>query len=136
MYDPVLVQPVRDEVTRLGAMELTTPEDVDVALQQEGTTLVFVNSVCGCAAGGARPGLALSLMTGKRPDRIVTLLAGENPEATKRLHDRLLPVELTSPQLALVKNGRIEQIWRRRDIEGRDPSTIAHSLTKAFDKHC
>jgi putative YphP/YqiW family bacilliredoxin len=136
MYDPVLVQPVRDEVTRLGATELATPGDVDTALRQEGTTLIFVNSVCGCAAGGARPGLALSLIQGKKPDRLVTLLAGADQEVVDHLREHLQPLGESSPQLALLRDGHVTKIWRRQDIEGRDPSTIAHSLAKAFDKYC
>ena len=92
MYDPILVKPMRDEVTRLGAKELATPTEVDDALKQGGTTLVFVNSVCGCAAAGARPGLALSLIQGKKPDQLVTVFAGMEREAVARGHDdRLLP---------------------------------------------
>ncbi|MEW6071417.1 MAG: BrxA/BrxB family bacilliredoxin [Planctomycetota bacterium] len=137
MYDPVLVQPLRDEVTRLGAKELSTREDVDIALRQAGTTLVFVNSVCGCAAGGARPGLALSLINGNRPDHLVTMFAGVDQEAIERLRELLHPHEITSaPEMALVKDGAVTRIWRRQDIVGRDPSSIAHSLMKAFEKYC
>ena len=136
MYDPVLVQPMRDEVTRLGATELSTPDDVDQALKQTGTTLVFVNSVCGCAAAGARPGLALSLMNGKRPDQVVTVFAGMEREAVARAREYFKPYQPSSPQIALLKEGQVLKMWQRHDIEGRDPSILAQSLTEAFDEHC
>lgn len=136
MYDPVLVQPMRDEVTRLGVKELHTPADVDAAMKQSGTTLVFVNSVCGCAAGGARPGLALSLMQGKKPDHLVTVFAGMEREAVARAREYFKPYQPSSPQIALLRNGEVVQMWQRHDIEGRDPSTIAQSLADAFAQHC
>ncbi len=136
MYDPVLVQPLREEVTRLGAQELSTPEDVDIALQKGGTTLVFINSVCGCAAGGARPGLALSMINGHKPDHLVTLFAGVDQAAVDHFRSYIEPHDLSSPQMALLKNGVVTRIWQRQDIVGRDPSSIAHSLMSAFEKHC
>ncbi len=136
MYDPVLVQPLRDEVTQLGAKELSTPEAVDSALNQDGTTLVFVNSVCGCAAGGARPGLALSLMNGKKPDHLVTVFAGVDQDAVERLREHIQVHEVSSPQLALLKDGEVTKVWRRDDLLGLDPSSIAHDLAKAYEKYC
>lgn len=136
MYDPVLVQPMRDEVTRLGIKELHSPDDVDQAMKQSGTTLVFVNSVCGCAAAGARPGLALSLMQGKKPDHLVTVFAGMEREAVARAREYFKPYQPSSPQIALMRDGEIVQMWQRHDIEGRDPSTIAQSLADAFSQHC
>ena len=136
MYDPVLVQPMRDEVTRLGAKELHSPDQVDEALKQPGISLVFVNSVCGCAAAGARPGLALSLMQGKRPEHLYTVFAGMEREAVARAREYFKPYQPSSPQIALMKDGEVLKMWQRHDIEGRDPSTIAHSLSEAFDQHC
>jgi len=136
MYDPVLVQPMRDEVTRLGVKELTSPDEVDKALENDGVTLLFVNSVCGCAAAGARPGLALSLMQGKRPENLFTVFAGMEREAVARAREYFKPYQPSSPQIALMKNGEVLKMWQRHDIEGRDPSTIAQSLNEAFDQHC
>ncbi len=136
MYDPVLVQPMRDEVTRLGVRELLTPDEVDASLKTDGTTLVFVNSVCGCAAAGARPGLALSMMHGKKPDNLVTLFAGMEREAVARAREYFKPYQPSSPQIALMKGGEVLRMWQRHDIEGRDPATLAQSLTSAFDELC
>ncbi len=104
MYDPRLVQPFRDELTSIGVKELMTPADVDAALKQPGTTLVFVNSVCGCAAGSARPGLRLSLMGAKKPDRVVTVFAGMERDATQRAREYFRPYQPSSPQIALMKD--------------------------------
>lgn len=136
MYDPHLVQPMRDEVTRLGAKELRTPEDVDAALKKPGTTLVFVNSVCGCAAGGARPGLKLSLMNAKKPDNVVTVFAGMETAAVERAREHFKPYRPSSPQIALMKDGKLVKMIQRQDIEGKDPSLIARSLAEAFDQFC
>ena len=136
MYDPLLVKPMRDEVTRLGVKELHTPKEVDEALKNPGTTLVFVNSVCGCAAAGARPGLALSLMHKKRPENLVTVFAGMEREAVARAREFFRPYQPSSPQIALMRDGAVLKMWQRHDIEGRDPAVIAQSLTKAFDEFC
>jgi putative YphP/YqiW family bacilliredoxin len=136
MYDPTLVQPMRDEVTRLGVKELRTTQDVDQALRAPGTTLVFVNSVCGCAAAGARPGLALSLMGKKRPQNVVSVFAGMEREAVARAREYFKPYQPSSPQIALMKDGQLVRMWQRHDIEGRDPATIAKSLNEAFDELC
>ena len=136
MYDPVLVQPMRDEVTRLGVKELTSPEEVEAAVGQTGTTLIFVNSVCGCAAAGARPGLALSLMHGKKPDNLVTIFAGMEREAVAKAREYFKPYQPSSPQIALMKDGQVLKMWQRHDIEGRDPSVLAQSMTEAFDEFC
>ena len=136
MYDPNLVQPMRDEVTRLGVSELKTPVEVDQAVQKQGTTLVFVNSVCGCAAAGARPGLTLALMHKTRPDQVVTVFAGMEREAVARAREYFKPYQPSSPQIALLKDGKLVHMMQRHDIEGRDPQVIAQGLTKAFDEHC
>ena len=136
MYDPTLVQPMRDEVTRLGVSELHTPEEVDQAFKEPGTTLVFVNSVCGCAAAGARPGLALSMMGEKKPDRVVTVFAGMEREAVARAREYFKPYQPSSPQIALMKDGQVVKMWQRHDIEGRDPAVIAQGLQKAYEEFC
>ena len=136
MYDPALVQPMREEITRLGVQELLTPDQVDGALKEPGTTLVFVNSVCGCAAAGARPGLALSMMHDKKPDRIVTVFAGMEREAVARAREYFKPYQPSSPQIALMKDGELVRMWQRHDIEGRDPGTLATSLNEAYGEHC
>ena len=131
-----MVQPMRDEVTRLGAKELLTTTEVDSALGQSGTTLVFINSVCGCAAGGARPGLSLSMSHGKQPDHVVTLFAGMEKEAVAKARDYFKPYQPSSPQIALMKDGQVVKMWQRHDIEGKDPASIAGSLTAAYDEFC
>ncbi len=136
LYDPVLVQPMREEVTRLGARELRSQDEVDQAIQRPGTTLVFVNSVCGCAAAGARPALNLSLMHKKKPDQVVTVFAGMEREAVARAREYFKPYQPSSPQIALMRDGKLVKMWQRHDIEGRDPAIIARSLTEAFDEFC
>jgi putative YphP/YqiW family bacilliredoxin len=136
MYDPALVQPMREEVTRLGVHELKTPDEVDQAVQKKGTALVFVNSVCGCAAAGARPGLTLALMHKVRPDYMYTVFAGMEREAVARAREYFKPYQPSSPQIALLKDGKLVHMVQRHDIEGRDPQTIAQALAKAFDEHC
>lgn len=136
MYDAELVKPMREEVTRLGAKELKTPDEVDTALKQPGTTLVFVNSVCGCAAGGARPGLRLSLMNQKKPDHIVTVFAGMETQAVEKAREYFKPYRPSSPQIALMKDGKLVKMIQRQDIEGKDPATVAKSLAEAFNQYC
>ena len=136
MYDPELVQPFRDEVTNLGVKELRTPGEVDKAVTQPGTTLIFVNSVCGCAAAGARPALRLALMNQKRPVNLYTVFAGMEREATEKAREYFKPFRPSSPQIALMKDGKLVKLVQRQDIEGRDAHTIAKDLAAAFDAHC
>jgi putative YphP/YqiW family bacilliredoxin len=136
MYDPELVQPMRDELTTLGVQETRTPQEVDQAVAQPGTTLVFVNSVCGCAAGGARPGLRLSLMNKKKPDRMVTVFAGMDREATAKAREHFKPYQPSSPQIGLMKDGKLVKMFQRHDIEGKDPTALGRELAAAFDEHC
>ena len=136
MYDPVLVQPMRDELTKIGVKELTTPKDVDDAMKQPGTTLVFVNSVCGCAAGSARPGLRLAMMNAKKPDRVVTVFAGMEADATQRAREYFKPYRPSSPQIALMKDGQLLKMIQRQDIEGRQPAQVAKALSDTFDQFC
>lgn len=135
-YDPRLVQPMREELTRIGFEELKTPEDVDAVLRRPGTTLVVVNSVCGCAAGRARPGVALALQSTARPDHLVTVFAGMEIEATARARSYFAPYPPSSPQIALLKDGKLVFMLERKDIEGRTPEDIARDLKAAFEQHC
>ncbi len=136
MYDPQMVQPFRDELTSLGDQELKLPEEVDEALREPGTTLVFVNSVCGCAAGSARPGLRLSLLNAKKPTRVVTVFAGMEQEATARARDYFKPYRPSSPQIALMKDGQLVKMIQRQDIEGKQPEAVAQTLSEAYDEFC
>ena len=136
MYDPQMVQPFRDELTSIGVQELTDGEAVDAALRQPGTTLVFVNSVCGCAAGSARPGLRLSLMHDKKPDHLVSVFAGMEQDATARAREYFKPYRPSSPQIALMKDGQLLAMIQRQDIEGQQPDAVARTLTAAYDEHC
>lgn len=136
MYDPEMVQPMRDEVTRLGVKELRTPKEVEEAVKLPGTALIFVNSVCGCAAAGARPGLKLSLMHQKKPARMYTVFAGMEGDAVAKAREYFAPYRPSSPQIAIMKDGKLVKMVQRQDIEGRDPASVAKLLTEAFDQHC
>lgn len=133
-YDPMLVQPMREELTRHGVRELRTAVDVDEAMKQPGTTLVVVNSVCGCAAGGARPGVALALKHTTLPDNLVTVFAGQDLEATERVRTYFTGMAPSSPSIALLQDGELVAFMPRHQIEGRTPEMIASALTSAFDK--
>lgn len=136
-YNPELVAPMRVEVTRLGARELTTAGDVDTALgDQKGTTLVFVNSVCGCAAGNARPALALALKHPVRPQEVVTVFAGQDLDAAARARQYFGEYQPSSPSMALLRDGEVVHFVHRHQIEGRSPQAIASELTAAFDRYC
>lgn len=136
-YSPMLVQPMREELTRIGFTEMITPEAVDAALgADQGTLLVMVNSVCGCAAGKARPGVALALKHDVVPERLVTVFAGMEIEATERARNYFEGYQPSSPQIALMRDGKLVHMLERRDIEGRDAEAVAANLTAAFDKHC
>src|SRR6185295_16499607 len=115
MYDPELVQPFRDEVTRMGVKELRTPKDVDEALKKPGTTLVFVNSVCGCAAAGARPGLRLSMLNAKKPQNMVSVFAGMEADATAKAREYYARYRPSPPQIALMKDGKLVKMIQRHD---------------------
>ena len=136
MYDPDLVKPMREEVTSLGVSELLTPADVEKAVGKPGTTLIFVNSVCGCAAGGARPGLRLSLLSKKKPDQLVTVFAGMETAAVERAREFFKPYRPSSPQIALMKDGKLVKMLQRQDLEGKQPQQIADTLAAAFNEFC
>ena len=136
-YNPMLVAPMRAEMTQMGARELTTVAEVDAALgDQKGTTLVFVNSVCGCAAGNARPALAHALRHGVRPDNVVTVFAGQDVDATARARQYFAEYQPSSPSVALLKDGEVVHFVHRHQIEGRPPQAVAADLIGAFEKHC
>jgi len=135
-YNPALVAPMRQEMTIMGARELTSAADVDSALgDQRGTMLVFVNSVCGCAAGNARPALRLALQHAVKPAEVVTVFAGQDVEATSRARQCFAEYQPSSPSMALLKDGEVVHFVHRHQIEGRSPQAIAADLTAAFDRH-
>jgi putative YphP/YqiW family bacilliredoxin len=138
MYDERLVAPMREELTSVGFSELRTPEEVDGALKDsKGTVLVMVNSVCGCAAGRARPGVRLALqMAPVKPERLTTVFAGQDREATARAREYFARQPPTSPQVALLKDGRLVYLMQRHQIEGRDAPEIAADLVEAFRQYC
>jgi len=136
MYD-ILIQRMRDEVTKLGAKELRTAEEVDATLPAtKGTTLVVVNSTCGCAAGAARPGLALALQHDAKPDNLVTVFAGQDREATAKAREYFTNIPPSSPSFALMKDGKFVHMVHRHQIEGHSPQQIAAQLTTVFDTYC
>jgi putative YphP/YqiW family bacilliredoxin len=136
-YNPALVAPMRAEVTRLGAKELTSAAEVDAALgDQRGTMLVFVNSVCGCAAGNARPALTLALQHSVLPQQVVTVFAGQDLDAAARARQYFADYQPSSPSMALLRDGEVVHFVHRHQIEGRSPQSIAANLTAAFDKYC
>ena len=135
-YNPALVAPMREEMVRMGAQELTTIAEVDAALgDQKGSMLVFVNSVCGCAAGNARPALHLALQHSVRPQQVVTVFAGQDLEATARARQYFAEYQPSSPSIALLRDGEVVHFVHRHMIEGRSPQLIAGELAKAFDKY-
>jgi putative YphP/YqiW family bacilliredoxin len=137
LYDPDAVKPMRDELVQVGVRELRTPEDVDAALgSAKGTTLLVVNSVCGCAAGGARPGVMLALQNARIPDHLTTVFAGQDRAATERARSHLKGYPPSSPSIALLKDGKVAAMLERHQIEGRHPLEIAEALKRAFDEHC
>jgi putative YphP/YqiW family bacilliredoxin len=128
---------MRDEMVRMGAKELRSVAEVDEALgDQKGTMLVFVNSICGCAAGNARPALALALEHGVKPQQVVTVFAGQDLEAASRARQYFTEYAPSSPSMALLRDGEVVHFVHRHQIEGQPPQSIAASLTSAFDKYC
>lgn len=135
-YPEPFIAPMREELTTLGFEELRTPESVDQAVARPGTTLLVVNSVCGCAAGKARPGIAMALQHTAKPAHLTTVFAGADIESTAQARAHLAPYPPSSPSIALLKDGKIAFILERRDIEGRPAPLIAQALVAAFDEHC
>jgi putative YphP/YqiW family bacilliredoxin len=136
-YDERFVAPMREELTRLGIEELRTPEAVDARLANaSGTTLVVVNSICGCAARNARPAVALALRHAKTPASLTTVFAGQDVEATARARSYFTGYRPSSPQIALLEDGKVVFMLERHQIEGRSAEDIARDLVGAFDAHC
>ena len=136
MYPPELVKPMREDLTNGGFAELHTAQEVEQALQQKGTTLLVVNSVCGCAAANARPGAKMSLQNSKKPDQLVTVFAGVDREATEAARSQMFPFPPSSPSIALFKDGELVHMLERHHIEGRPAEMIAENLMNAFNQHC
>ena len=136
VYPEEFVAPMRGELVRAGVEELRTPAAVDEAVRSAGTTLVVVNSICGCAAGKARPGIAKALLHAKRPAKAGTVFAGADIEATARAREHMAPYPPSSPSVGLFKDGQLVFMLQRRDIETRTAEMIADELTKAFDQFC
>lgn len=137
MYDEMIVEPMRQELTRLGIQETRTAAEVDAVLgEKKGTVLVVVNSVCGCAAGMARPAVAMALENEALPDRMITVFAGNDREATQRAREYFVGFRPSSPSIALMKDGQVVKMFERWQIEGRHAHDIAAELTAAFNEHC
>ena len=136
-YNPEVVKPMREELVRLGAEELLSPEEVDAALGDgRGTALLVVNSVCGCAAGNARPAVAMALGHDVVPDRLLTVFAGQDLAATERAREYLTGYRPSSPSIALFRDGEHVFMLERHQIEGRDATEIAEDLRRAYDRYC
>lgn len=136
MYPFELVKPMIEDLTSVGFQELKTTEDVEQAIKKSGTMLVMVNSVCGCAAGMARPGVKESLNNAKKPERLVTVFAGFDREATQKMREYMLPFPPSSPCVALFKDGELVHMLERHHIEGRPAEIIAQNLKEAYDEFC
>lgn len=136
-YPTQLVEPMREELTRLGVEELRTAEEVERVLEsEEGTVMVVVNSVCGCAARNARPAVARALEHDATPDRSVTVFAGQDLEATEKAREYFTGYRPSSPSIALLRDGTLVHMVERHEIEGRPAEEIAAALARAFDEHC
>lgn len=136
MYPADLVMPMKKELVSNGFSDLSSVEAVKEFLQKKGTTLVVVNSVCGCAAGGARPGVVMSLLNDKKPDNLGTVFAGFDIEATKVARDAMMPFPPSSPSVALFKDGELVHMLERHHIEGHSPQMIAQNLAQAYNEYC
>jgi putative YphP/YqiW family bacilliredoxin len=137
MYPADIVIPMKEELTENGFTEMTTVEEVESVLTQNGTTLVMINSVCGCSAGSARPGVLTAVANSeKKPDQLATSFAGFDIDAIKKVREFLLPYPPSSPAIALFKDGNLVHMIERHQIEGRPAQMIAHNLIAAFDEYC
>ncbi len=137
-YPEIMIQGMRRELAQLGIEETKTPEAVKEAVKNtDGTLMVVVNSVCGCAAGGVRPGIAMALQNSpNKPDKAITVFAGADIDATDVARDYFAGYAPSSPAIGLIKDGKLVEMFERRDLEGRPPAMIAQALAGAFDKHC
>ena len=135
-YSPLLIKPFRDELVVVGIQELTTPQAVDEIMKQDGTTMIVVNSVCGCAAGSARPGIKLALEHDKKPNNVASVFAGQDLEATARFRSHIADIPPSSPSIALFKDGELVYFIPKHRIEGRDARALANDLIAVFDEYC
>jgi putative YphP/YqiW family bacilliredoxin len=135
-YPEPFIAPMRAELTDAGVRELRSSSDVEDALQYSGTVMIVVNSVCGCAAGKARPGIVMALQHERRPDLVATVFAGADMDATARAREAFQPYPPSSPSVALLRDGKLVYMLERRQIETRDARSIADLLRQAFDEHC
>lgn len=137
MYPEEIVLPMKEELTDHGFSELLSANEVDAQLSKEGTTLIMINSVCGCSAGSARPGVIMAVMNSeKKPDHLATSFAGFDIEAVRKLREHLMPYPPSSPAIALFKNGQLVHFIERHQIEGRPAQVIASNLANAFEQYC
>lgn len=136
MYPEIMVMPMREELTRLGIKETRTADEVDSAVKQPGTTMVVVNSICGCAAGKMRPAVRAALQNSARPDQTITVFAGQDREATERARSYFTGYPPSSPSIGILHDGELVYMMQRSDIETSDPRTIALKLAEAFNQFC
>ncbi|MGC1632904.1 MAG: BrxA/BrxB family bacilliredoxin [Gelidibacter sp.] len=136
MYPAELVKPMREDLTKVGFEELHTAQEVDAAIAKDGTTLLVINSVCGCAAANARPGARMSLQNAKHPDHIVTVFAGVDKDAVNQARQHMVPFPPSSPSMALFKDGELVHMLERHHIEGRPAELIAENLVDAYNEYC
>jgi bacilliredoxin len=135
-YPEILIQPMREDLTRYGVQETRTPEAVDAAVRENNTVMIVVNSVCGCAAGRARPAIGMALKHSVLPDKVVTVFAGGDVEATERARSYFKGYFPSSPSIGILQDGKIVFMMERHQIEGREAPEIARDLTAAFDRVC
>lgn len=136
MYPEIMVVPMREELTRLGIEELRTAAEVDQTLPSPGTTMVVVNSICGCAAGRMRPAVRLALQNATKPAKVVSVFAGQDMDATERARSYFTGYPPSSPSIGILRDGKLVYMMQRREIESRDAQAIAADLKAAFDQHC
>ena len=136
MYPPEIVAPMKGELTEVGFSEVVSAPEVDNLLKEEGTSLVVINSVCGCAAGNMRPGVKMAIQHSKLPKKLVTAFAGVDREAVERVRQYMLPYPPSSPSIGLFKDGKLVHMIERHHIEGRPADMIAENLKMAFDEYC
>ncbi|ULQ57531.1 BrxA/BrxB family bacilliredoxin [Flavihumibacter rivuli] len=137
MYPAEIVMPMKEELTEQGFVELLSPEEVDTQMSKKGTTLVVINSVCGCSAGTARPGVLMAVNNSeKKPDFLTTAFAGFDIDSVKKVREYLMPYPPSSPSIALFKDGQLVHFIERHQIEGRPAQMIAHNLIAAFEQYC
>jgi len=136
MYPEIMCVPMREDLTRLGVQELRTPEEVDNAVKQPGTAMIIVNSICGCAAGRMRPAVRMALQNGARPDKMYSVFAGQEKEATDRARSYFTGFAPSSPSIGILRDGQLVYMMERRNIETREAPAIAADLKAAFEKFC